>query len=707
MATSSDINSVRSGPAHDLVLPTLLFTALGAMSWAVRGSAGASAMNAHIAPGLLWGAAWWFVARDPSRWQSRRYASGWILFALTVGFALAGNRGWMQWHHMYEGHLSTNWPKGEWEPISPFCGFLWFFLAGSAWAALPACRLAWCSTERPTRAWEWTLRIACGLGGAYLASRVFARYPDFFLPHYATIADKYHNLPASPGLDKLIRDNGATVRHLGYCFGFLLFEAMRRDWKNVTLISTVGILNGLGWSFLQNWKWAAHVWPEAKFNFGRCWEVCGGISIGIGLGVAYYLVNRQETAESRAARERRLGSTFPHGDWLLAAGLLALLGWTAFWPAVADLRRPSQIVFNTDPLWGAICFCAAAACVIAAFVHRSLLQSDGTKRLTAQSLESWMGPALMLVLAWFIHNEVNAGFGDGVRDASIRPDWLRGVDLSWLNDAARAALHYISAFGSAGNLYFCLVAAYCLACFSRLVRPNGTNGPTSHTEPLPKEVEPRFGLDGLVTYLGFTLILIAAIGPNLTTTWPAAFCFALVAAAFGVGYFVLRSPSTTDEAAADLQQRRLNFEDPNLVRWGVFLGLVYGLGLSLRKLLKGGSHLYLANYGDEKYWDPACWKWVAAGMLVCLLAGLMWFLARRIPADFAGDLFPHAAAVFWLVLIVENVVAQVVTGPVVGPHARWDDFQFNLFYLVLFALTGALTYHFQFVSSQDDRDTTE
>ena len=39
----------------------------------------------------------------------------------------------------------------------------------------------------------------------------------------------------------------------------------------------------------------------------------------------------------------------------------------------------------------------------------------------------------------------------------------------------------------------------------------------------------RFGLDGLVTYLGFTLILIAAIGPNLTTTWPAAFCFALVA----------------------------------------------------------------------------------------------------------------------------------------------------------------------------------
>ena len=99
---------------------------------------------------------------------------------------------------------------------------------------------------------------------------------------------------------------------------------------------------------------------------------------------------------------------------------------------------------------------------------------------------------------------------------------------------------------------------------------------------------------------------------------------------------------------------------------------------------------------------------MGGGRHVGLSAGRLDVVSRaRIPADFAGDLFPHAAAVFWLVLIVENVVAQVVTGPVVGPHARWDDFQFNLFYLVLFALTGALTYHFQFVSSQDDRDTTE
>jgi len=85
----------RQDLAHDFVLPTLLFAVLGAMTWAVRGCAGAGGMNAHVAPGLTWGAAWWFLARDRGSEQSRRYSSGWILLALAVGFAIACVRGWM------------------------------------------------------------------------------------------------------------------------------------------------------------------------------------------------------------------------------------------------------------------------------------------------------------------------------------------------------------------------------------------------------------------------------------------------------------------------------------------------------------------------------------------------------------------------------------------------------------------------------------
>src|SRR3954468_19213715 len=79
--------------AHDLILPTLLFAALGGMTWAVRGCSGFGAVAGCIFAGVTWGAAWWFIAQDPEGERSRRYASGWIVLALTVGIGLSGARG--------------------------------------------------------------------------------------------------------------------------------------------------------------------------------------------------------------------------------------------------------------------------------------------------------------------------------------------------------------------------------------------------------------------------------------------------------------------------------------------------------------------------------------------------------------------------------------------------------------------------------------
>jgi hypothetical protein len=221
----------RQDLAHDFVLPALLFAVLGAMTWAVRGCAGAGGMNAHVAPGLTWGAAWWFLARDRGYDQSRRYASGWILLALTAGFAIAGERGWMQWPHFFSGHLATNYSKGEYAPIARAYGFLWFFIAGTAWAGLPACLLAWCGSGCSLRAWEWSLRLACGFGAAFLAWRVFTAYPSVFLPLYDSIRAKYLDFHANPNLAKLYRDNGASMRQIGFYLGFLLFEAARRAYQ--------------------------------------------------------------------------------------------------------------------------------------------------------------------------------------------------------------------------------------------------------------------------------------------------------------------------------------------------------------------------------------------------------------------------------------------------------------------------------------------
>jgi hypothetical protein len=236
--------------------------------------------------------------------------------------------------------------------------------------------------------------------------------------------------------------------------GFLAYEMGRRDWRNATLILTVGLGNGTGWALCQNWCWAPRIWPGAGFNWWRCWESCGGISIGLAYGLAYYLANRRSSASDRA----------------------------------------------------------------------------------------------------------------------------------------------LEAMGPAG----------------------------SH---------------------------------------------------------------------------------PNLERFGAYLGLLLGLGLSVRNGLKGWANIYL---GNENYWDRVLWRVIGPLLLLALVALPVWIRLRPVPGTCQsklpsssgtgpagpavphGDVFPHAYRLAWLVLLVQNAIAQLIT----GPHTSWNETAFSLYYVLLFLLSAVILHHF-------------
>jgi hypothetical protein len=421
--------------ADDLVLPTLLFMALGAMTWAVRGSSGFGAVNGCVFAGVTWGAAWWFISREPAARQSRRYSSGWIILALTIGIGISGNRGWMQWPSFFEGHLQLNSPQGKLVPIPKIHGFIWLFIAGVPWAGLGACLLAWCAPQRPLKMRDWSFRLSCGIGCALLAWTLFRLFPEVFLPLFKNLKQQYADPQANPNLRRLIGDNRAALMHLGCYLGFLGYEAIRRDWKNVVLIGTVGLVNGLGWALCQNWRWAAAVWPQANFNWWRCWESCGGMSIGAAYGIAYYLVNRKTTSDD--------------------------------------------------------------------------------------------------------------GVGDG---------WCAN----------------------------------------------------SH---------------------------------------------------------------------------------PDLERFGAYLGLLFGLGLSVKNGLKGWANIYL---GSEEYWNKILWRVLGPIMLCGLLWLITWIKLRPLPRGFQGDVFPRDYRLVWMVLITQNAIAQLVT----GPYSVWNEMAFKIYYILLLAISGTIVYHF-------------
>jgi hypothetical protein len=333
--------------AHDLILPTVFFAALGAMTWAVRGCSGFGGTDGCIFAGVTWGMAWWFIAHDPCGQQSRPYASAWIILALTVGIGFSGSRGWMQWPSFFAGHLQTNTPAGKFVPISRMYGFLWLFIAGVPWAGLGACLLAWCGSHRPARAGDWALRIAGGIGMAFLARILFEHFPDVFLPLHKTLRAQYADLHANPNLRRLINDNRAAITHLGLYLGFLAVETIRRDWRNAVLILTVGGLNGLGWALCQNWHWAAVFWPGVKFNWWRCWESSGGISIGIAYGVAYCLVNRPIAGKAGA----QMPAASPNWERMAAyGGLLLGLGLSVR----NGLKGWANIYLGNEQYWSGI-----------------------------------------------------------------------------------------------------------------------------------------------------------------------------------------------------------------------------------------------------------------------------------------------------------------------------------------------------------------
>jgi hypothetical protein len=629
--------SPRTDLVRDLVLPTLLFTALGGMTWAVRGCAGFGSWKGCVFAGVTWGTAWWYLAHDPRKEQSRRYASAWIVVALTFGVGIAGMQGWMQWPSLFEGKMLTSFPDKS-VPISRAFGFLWLFLAGAKWAGIGACFLAWCGSLKETRVWHWCLRIACGLAGAYLARFLILHYPQHFLPLYQSMQSQYEDLTTNPNLRRMIIDCTEAVHHLGLCFGFLVFEIIRREWKNVTLILTVSLVNGAGWALCQNWKWAPHVWKGASFNFWRCWESSGGLSMGVAFGLAYFLVNRPMSEAERAAVASRRSIAGPNFEWLLTfLGLAWLLSITFRHAVPWHLPFPAALAerVHRDHLeWSSFFF--AVVCAFGAayyFANRSTPIAGRANRRGLVGFLMNIEPFGLLLTVVLI-----AGLFIPIRQYA---EWGQRLRID-------QALDHLGAF--ALRLTSFLGPSYTFLAPGRAL--------------LRKELDPP-GIPVMELALAASMLL-------------------------GIGWYFVRHRKFEVEKAATTPIDG----DPNLERFGLYVGLLAGLGLSIQYGLKGC--LLIHDY-PEKIWDPRLQHWLAPVYFVILIGIAVWILVWPTPRAFRGRIFPHAAGAMWLVLIVQNALAQAITGSL----SNWDEAAFAIYYVLLFAITAVTIIHFQGLKKLD------
>jgi len=128
--------------------------------------------------------------------------------------------------------------------------------------------------------------------------------------------------------------------------------------------------------------------------------------------------------------------------------------------------------------------------------------------------------------------------------------------------------------------------------------------------------------------------------------------------------------------------------DPGLERFGLSLGLLTGLGLSVRNGLKGWCNIYL---GNEDYWSRRLWEALGPVFLAALVAIAVGFVIRSSSRGPSARPSRHAYGLMWLVLAVQNIIALLVTGPLTD----WNEVAFSLYYLLLFLLSATVVFHYQ------------
>ena len=304
----------------------------------------------------------------------------------------------------------------------------------------------------------------------------------------------------------------------------------------------------------------------AQFNFWRCWESSGGISIGIAYGAAYFLVNRPMSEREQEAVRSQKALAGPSFEWLLVYSGLA-----------AYLHVFLQSQFR-PPLWGHLYFAVAllfGGCYYQLQRYRSVTSAE-----------------------------------DANRDSRFQLDWGAAI----------------------------LVVAFIGGLF----------------------IDRR---------------------EHALTAWG----YPAIVGLLGFAWFWLRR--SHDEAEQDAATPKTG--DANLERIGLSFGLLLGLGLSVVNGLKGWFNVYL---GNEDYWLGVLWMIFGPGYLLALIVLSAWTLYRPLPRDFRGDAIPYAYGAIWLVLIVQNVLAQLIT----GPPWIWNEVAFNIYYLLLFALSGVIVFHYHF-----------
>lgn len=259
-----------------LWLTILLFGSMGAITWAIRGTAGWGGVDGTIIPGLTWGLLWYYISA-----KQGLDARGHVLW-LAFGIALGGELGYGQYVSWIRGLFST--AEGTLS-VSPAIGYLWFVICGIGWAAPGGILLGWTLGGRKSPA-TWAIH---SLWLALLLVILFAwplvdwlsfklagccpalLFPNADLDIYRNLADKH--------LARTIYTNTQNMAALLWWLGALLIALLQRD--RTTLVTGLMLGLGFGAGFALSAIWClGYGFAPSCIDWWKMWELTAGFFLG-------------------------------------------------------------------------------------------------------------------------------------------------------------------------------------------------------------------------------------------------------------------------------------------------------------------------------------------------------------------------------------------------------------------------------------------
>lgn len=271
---------------HQYLSVAAIMGLMGAFFWAIRGTSGYGGSEGGMLAGLGWAVLWYGFANLDGQGRYRPYASPRIVAAITFGIAFGGLTGYGVYTAWVDGKFYLDYPDGM-RAIAPWTGYAMLFLCGLHWGGVAGVFMAWCAPAKSMRLVDWMLRVAAGIAGAVMAGWIVRTFPHWFLPFYN---EGVYDIPANETCLRAQGSIGNIASHLGLFLGFLCFEAVRRDWRAVGVMTVMAL--GFAVPFALGGYW--HTFREAgtQIDWWKNWEMSIGLGGGLAFGLAFYRFNR-------------------------------------------------------------------------------------------------------------------------------------------------------------------------------------------------------------------------------------------------------------------------------------------------------------------------------------------------------------------------------------------------------------------------------